>query len=215
MRVLFRLPVRVTWPGAARQRSCSLRLVISPTRGGGVVEQYEQHPVPAGLARGAGERGKDGPRFGLGEVLDRCSRAAWCFQGLGCLAERDQGDVLVRAVGQERLDGAEPEPGRCRRVVPLRDHPRQPGFEVLPLEVVEADLGAVDVLDAGEVVDEAFQADPVGLDRPGRVSLDGGQVGVQVVAGEPVEVRGVGARVAFHSNPTSGRIDSLSAVITA
>jgi len=51
--------------------------------------------------------------------------------------------------------------------VPLLDHPGQPGFQVLPLEVVEADVGAIDVLDTGEVVQEAFQADPVCLDRLG------------------------------------------------
>ena len=86
---------------------------------------------------------------------------------------------------------------------------------MLPVEVVEADLGAFDVLVLGEVVEEAFQADPVGLDRLGRPSSDGGQVDVQVVAGEAEEVRGVGLRVAFHSNPTSGSSDWLSAVMSA
>ena len=31
--------------------------------------------------------------------------------------------------------------------------------------MVEADVGAFDVLVIGQVVEEAFQADPVGLDR--------------------------------------------------
>jgi hypothetical protein len=34
---------------------------------------------------------------------------------------------------------------------------------VVPVEVVEADVGAFDVLLVGQVVQEAFQADPVGL----------------------------------------------------
>jgi len=36
---------------------------------------------------------------------------------------------------------------------------------MVPVEVVEADVGALDVIVVGQVVEEAFQADPVGLDR--------------------------------------------------
>ena len=46
-------------------------------------------------------------------------------------------------------------------------HPGYPGFEVGPVEVLKADLGAWQVLDLTEVVQEAFQADSVGLDRLG------------------------------------------------
>ena len=41
----------------------------------------------------------------------------------------------------------------------------EPAFQVWPVDVVEAHVGAVDVLVLGEVVEEAFQADPVSLDR--------------------------------------------------
>jgi hypothetical protein len=36
---------------------------------------------------------------------------------------------------------------------------------VVPVDVVEGHVGAFDVLVIGQVVEEAFQADPVGLDR--------------------------------------------------
>jgi hypothetical protein len=39
---------------------------------------------------------------------------------------------------------------------------------VLAVEVVEGDVLAFDVPGFGEVAQEAFQADPVGLDRLGR-----------------------------------------------
>ena len=84
---------------------------------------------------------------------------------LGCLAERDEGDVFVGRVGQERLDGAQPQRDGLGRVVPLIGHPGQPSLEVLAVEVVEADVLAFDVLGLGEVAQEALQADPVGLDR--------------------------------------------------
>jgi hypothetical protein len=48
---------------------------------------------------------------------------------------------------------------------PLLAHPSQPALEVLPVEVVEADVGALDMIVIGQVVKEALQADPVGLDR--------------------------------------------------
>jgi hypothetical protein len=51
--------------------------------------------------------------------------------------------------------------------VPLVGHPGQPAFQVWPVEVGEAHVGALDVLVLGEVVQEALQADPVGLDRVG------------------------------------------------
>ena len=87
------------------------------------------------------------------------------LQYLRCLAERDQGDVLLGRVCQERLDGAQAQRDGLRCVVPLFGHPGQPCFEVLPVEVVEADVVGSDVLTLGEVAEEAFQADPVGLDR--------------------------------------------------
>jgi hypothetical protein len=45
----------------------------------------------------------------------------------------------------------------------LIGHPGQPSFQVLAVEVIEADVLASDVLGLGEVVQEALQADPVGL----------------------------------------------------
>jgi hypothetical protein len=50
-------------------------------------------------------------------------------------------------------------------VVPLVAHPGRPAFQVVPVEVVEGHVGAFDVLVIGQVVEEAFQADPVGHDR--------------------------------------------------
>jgi len=105
------------------------------------------------------------PGFRLGQVLDWCSGTGRGPQGLRGLAERDQGDVLVAAVGQERLDRGQPQRGRPGRVVALLVHPGQPGLQVDPAEVLEADLGAVDALGLGQVAKEALQADPVGLDR--------------------------------------------------
>jgi hypothetical protein len=49
--------------------------------------------------------------------------------------------------------------------VALVGHPGQPAFQVVPFEVVEADLCTFDVVDLGQVVEEAFQADPIRLDR--------------------------------------------------
>jgi hypothetical protein len=49
----------------------------------------------------------------------------------------------------------------------LVGHPGQPAFQVLPVEVLEVDVGALDVPVFGEVVQKAFQADPVCLDRVG------------------------------------------------
>jgi hypothetical protein len=45
--------------------------------GGGVVEQDQQHPVPAGFRGAAGERGEHGSCLGLGEVLDLLARVGW------------------------------------------------------------------------------------------------------------------------------------------
>jgi hypothetical protein len=42
---------------------------------------------------------------------------------------------------------------------------------VWAVEVIEADLLACDVLGLGEVVQEALQADPVGLNRFGDIPL--------------------------------------------
>jgi len=63
------------------------------------------------------------------------------------------------------VDGTEPQRDRRRGVVLLLDHPGQPAFEVLPLEVIETDAGTIEMLDLAEVGQEGFQADPVGLDR--------------------------------------------------
>ena len=134
--------------------------------GGGVVEQDQQHPVPARFRCLPGERGKDRPvfrasvRYSMGSA--GASRRFECF---GCLAERDEGEIFVGRVGQERFDGAQPQRDGLGRVVPLIGHPGQPSFQVLAVEVVEADAVAFDVLVLGEVVQEALQADPVGLDR--------------------------------------------------
>jgi len=46
--------------------------------GGGVVEQDQQHPVPARFRGAAGEGGEHRSCLGFGEVLDRLSRAGWC-----------------------------------------------------------------------------------------------------------------------------------------
>ncbi len=43
----------------------------------------------------------------MAEVLNRRVGAGRCPQGLCALAERDQGDVFLGAVGQERFDRAE------------------------------------------------------------------------------------------------------------
>ena len=49
--------------------------------------------------------------------------------------------------------------------MPLIGHPGQPSFQVLTVEVIEADAITCDVLGLGEVVQEALQADPLGLNR--------------------------------------------------
>jgi hypothetical protein len=48
-----------------------------PDAGGGVVEQDQQHPVPARFRGAAGEGGEHCSCLGFGEVLDRLSRAGW------------------------------------------------------------------------------------------------------------------------------------------
>ena len=155
------------------------------------------------------ERGEDRPCLGFGEVVDGLAGLSRGLERPGRLAERDEGDVLLGGVGQERLDGAQAQRDGLRRVVPLLGHPGQPCFEVLAVEVVEADVLAFDVLGLGEVAEEAFQADPVGLDRLRRQCPDRGHVDVQVVPGEAEEVRGAGCGVASHPNPTSGSSDWL------
>ena len=79
------------------------------------------------------------------------------------MAECDEREVFVGRVGQERFDRAEPRRDGLGRVVPLIGHPGQPSLEVLAFEVIEADVLTSDVLGLGEVVQEALQADPVGL----------------------------------------------------
>ena len=164
-RVLSLLSVRVTCPGLAQHGSRGVRLVISLTRAvvswSGIRSVWFRRDV---AVRG-GEGGEHGRCLGFGEVLDRLPRAGWCPLGASGLVERDECDVVVGGVGRERVDGSEPQRDGLRRVVPLVAPPGQPAFQVVPVEVVEADGGAFDVLVIGQVVKEAFQADPVGLDR--------------------------------------------------
>ena len=70
-------------------------------------------------------------------------------EGPSRLAESDEGEVFIGAVGQERLDGTEAQRDRLRRIVSLVRHPGQPGLQMLAIEVVEADVGAFDVLAFG------------------------------------------------------------------
>jgi hypothetical protein len=79
------------------------------------------------------------------------------------LAERDEREVFVGRVGQERFDGAQAQRDGLGRVAPLIGHPGQPSLEVLAFEVIEADVLTSDVLGLGEVVQEALQADPICL----------------------------------------------------
>ncbi|VBA62484.1 hypothetical protein LAUMK41_05875 [Mycobacterium attenuatum] len=131
----------------------------------GVVEQNEQHPVPASFRCLPGERGKDRPGLSFGEVLDGPAGPRRRFEGLGCLAERDEREIFVGRVGQERLDGAEAQRDGLGRVVPLIGHPSQPSLQVWTVEVIEADVLTSDVLSLSEVVQEALQADPICLNR--------------------------------------------------
>ena len=82
---------------------------------------------------------------------------------LSALAERDEREVFVGRVGQERFDRTQPQRDGLGRVVPLIGHPGQPSLEVLAFEVIEADVLTSDVLGLGEVVQEALQADPICL----------------------------------------------------
>jgi hypothetical protein len=77
------------------------------------------------------------------------------------LAERDEREVFVGRVGQERFDRAQAQRDRLGRVVALIGHPGQPSLEVLAFEVIEADVRTSDLLGLGEVVQEALQADPI------------------------------------------------------
>ena len=79
------------------------------------------------------------------------------------MAERDEGEVFVGRIGQERFDRTETQRDGLGRVAPLLGHPGQPSLEMLAFEVIEADVLTSDVLGLGEVVQEALQADPVGL----------------------------------------------------
>jgi hypothetical protein len=97
----------------------------------------------------AAESGEDGPCLGFAEVLDGLSGAGRAAEDPFPLAESDEGEVFVGALGQERFDGTEAEGDRLRRIVSLVRHPRQPGLQLLSIEVVEADVGAFDVLVLG------------------------------------------------------------------
>ena len=131
------------------------------------------------------------------------------------MAERDEREVFVGRVGQECFDGAQAQRDGVGGVVPLIGHPGQPSLEVLAVEVIEADALTSDVLGLGEVVQEALQADPVGLNGFRRQSSGLGHVGVQIIAGEPEEVRCAGMWVASHQNPTCGNRDWRWAVMSA
>jgi hypothetical protein len=131
------------------------------------------------------------------------------------LAERDEREIFVGREGQERFDGAQAQRDGLGRVVPLIGHPGQPSFQVLAVEVIEAEVLTSDVLGLGEVVQEALQADPVGLNRFRRQASGLGHVGVQIIAGEPEEVRCAGMRVASHQNPTCGSRDWRCRVMSA
>ena len=72
----------------------------------GVIQRDEQHPIPAGFRRLPGKRGKDRPCLGFGEVLDGRLGVNRGLEGLGCLAERHQGDVFMGCVRQERFNRA-------------------------------------------------------------------------------------------------------------
>ena len=89
----------------------------------GVVEQDEQHPVAAGLGGRAGVRGQDRPYLGRGEVGDGLAGLGRGLECPGCLAERDEGDVLLGRVGQERLHGTQPQRDGLRRVALMIGHP--------------------------------------------------------------------------------------------
>jgi hypothetical protein len=86
---------------------------------------------------------------------------------------------------------------------------------VLAVEVIEADALTSDVLGLGEVVQEAFQADPVGLNRFRRQTSGLGHVGVQIIAGELEEVRCACMWVASHQNPTCDSRDWRCRVMSA
>ena len=95
-------------PGLANTRSCSVRAVISPTRAAVSYNRMSSirfrrdfvvRPVKA--ARTA--RVSSSVRYSMGDL--GLVEAA-CF---GCLAESDERDVLMGAVGQERFDGGEPQ----------------------------------------------------------------------------------------------------------
>jgi hypothetical protein len=111
--------------------------------------------------------GQDRPYLGRGEVAGGLAGLGRGFECPGCLAERDEGDVFLGCVGQERLDSTQAQRDGLRRVALMIGHPGQPCFEVRPVEVIEADVLALNVPGLVEVAQEAFQADPVGLDRPG------------------------------------------------
>jgi hypothetical protein len=89
---------------------------------------------------------------------------SWGLECLGGLAERDEGEIFARRVGQKRLDGAEAQRDGLGRVVALMGHPGHPSLQVLAIEVVDADTVAFDALGLGEVAQVALQTDPICLD---------------------------------------------------
>jgi hypothetical protein len=88
---------------------------------------------------------------------------AGALSALADLTQRDEGEVFVGCVGQERFDRTEAQRDGLGCVMPLIGHPGQPSFQVCAVEVIEADVLASDVLGLGEVVQEALQADPICL----------------------------------------------------
>lgn len=67
-------------------------------------------------------------------------------------------------IRQERCHRGEPELHSLSCVTAFGVHPSQPGFQLLPIEMLEADLAAVNMLLLGEIPKERFQTDPVRLD---------------------------------------------------
>ena len=84
--------------------------------------------------------------------------------------------------------------------MPLIGHPGQPSFQVPAVEVIEGDALTSDVFGLGEVVQEALEADSLGLNRFRRQPSGLGHIGVQKITGEPEEIWCAGMRVSSESH---------------
>ena len=171
----------------------------------GLVEQYQEYAVAARLHAGPVVGGKERLGRVYLQVVDGFPGRSSGLERLGCLVQGHQSEVLLGGVAQECPDRGQAQAQRLWLVVLGLAHPDQPLLEEPSLEVVEADVLALNLLLANEVVDEAFQADPVCFDGFWGQCPDFGHVFVQVVPGVAPEVRGIVSGVAFHANPTSGR----------